>query len=138
MVHALHEARRVLKPDGWLIDLRPMAIHRRVEIWRAGIHQQIGVMREKFDGDLAADAAVAHVLGEGSFRLEKRLKFNCNRSMDSYHEFLDWLNEIVALGGAPPHEWLAKRVERALAEKRGRYKVVVSAPLKLQLLKKLE
>lgn len=136
MVHALHEARRVLKPDGCLIDLRPMAIHRRVGIWRAGNHKQIGSMREKFDGDLAADKAVAHVLDEGSFRLEKRLKFNCNRSMDSYHEFLDWLNEIVALGGAPPHEWLVNKVERALAENTGRYKLVVSAPLKLQLLRK--
>jgi hypothetical protein len=134
MVHALHEAQRVLKPEGLLIDLRPMPVHRRVGISRAGIQQQLGTMREKFDGDLAADDAVAQVLREGSFKLEKRIKFNCNRVMDTYNEFKDWLTEFAILGNMPPHDWLLERVKRAITEKPGKYKVVCSGPLKLQVL----
>jgi hypothetical protein len=136
MVHALHEAQRVLKPEGCLIDLRPMAVHRRVGISRAGIVQPIGAMRENFDGDHAADSAVAHVLDEGSFKIEKRLKFNCNRVMDTFDEFKEWVNNFVTLSNNPPHEWLLERVKRNLAEKPGKYKLVVGAPLKLQVLRK--
>jgi hypothetical protein len=136
MVHALHEAERVLKPEGCLIDLRPMHIHRRVGISRAGIYQEIGIMREKFDDDLAADRAVAQVLREGSFKTEKRMEFNCNRVIDSLKEFEDWLNEFTVLGNLPPQDWLLARINRSLAEKPGKPKVVVSGPLKLQLLRK--
>jgi hypothetical protein len=136
MVHALHEAQRVLKPDGILIDLRPKAVHRRVGIARAGIIQPVGSMREKFDDDLAADRAVAQVLRDGLFKIEKRLEFNCNRTMDSYNEFRDWLNEFAFLGNMPPHDWLLERVKRALAGKTGKYKMVAGGPLKLQVLRK--
>ena len=136
MVHALHEARRVLKPDGYLIDLRPIHVHRRVGITRADHYEQIGVMREIFDDDLAADRAVAQVLREGGFKSEKRLKFNCNRVMDSYEEFEDWLTEFTMLGNLQSHDWLLAKAKRAIAEKQGKQKVVVSGPLKLNLLRK--
>lgn len=136
MVHALHEAQRVLKPEGTLIDLRPMAVHRRVGISRAGIVQPIGALREKFDDDHAADNAVAHVLDEGSFKLERRLKFNCTRVMDTFDEFKDWVNEFAILCNIPPQDRLLDKVKRNLVEKPGRYKLVVGAPLKLQVLRK--
>jgi hypothetical protein len=136
MVHALHEAQRVLKPDGRLIDLRPMHIHRRVGISQAGIHHQIGIMREKFDDDLAADRAVAQVRREGSFKLEERIQFNCNRVMDTFKEFKDWLTEFTVLKDMPSHEWLLDKVNRALMEKPGKFKIVCSIPLKLQVLRK--
>ena len=136
MVHALHEARRVLKPDGYLIDLRPIHVHRRVGITRADHYQQLGIMREIFDDDLAADRAVAQVLREGGFKSEKRLKFNCNRVMDSYEEFEDWLTEFTMLGNLQSHDWLLAKAKRAIAETKGKQKVVVSGPLKLNLLRK--
>lgn len=136
MVHALYEAQRVLKPDGRLIDLRPMHNHRRIGISRAGIYQQIGLMREKFDNDLAADRAVAQVLREGSLNTEKCIEFNCNRVMDSFNEFKEWLTEFTVLDHLSSHDWLLERVQRALAEKPGKHKVMCSGPLKLQVLRK--
>src|SRR5512136_213775 len=138
MVHALHEAGRVLKPDGTLIDLRPIHFHRRVGITKADHYEPIGVMREIFDDDLAADRAVAQVLREGAFKTEKRLKFNCNRVMDSYKEFEDWLTEFTKLGNLQSHDWLLAKVKRATAETQSMglpNKIVVSGPLKLNLLR---
>ena len=136
MDHALQEARRVLKPDGYLIDLRPIHSHRRVGISRAGNPRQLGIMREIFDDDLAADRAVAQALQDGVFKLEKHMRFNCNRVMDSYKEFEDWLIEFTMLGNLQSHDWLLARVKRALAETPGKKTVVVSGPLKLNLLRK--
>jgi hypothetical protein len=136
MVHALHEAQRVLKPDGRLIDLRPMHIHRRVGISQAGIYQQIGMMHEIFDDDLAADRAVAQVLREGFFKIEGRIKFNCNRIMDSFPEFKDWLTEFATTDEQASNDRLLKKVKHALAKRTGKKKVVCSGPLKLQVLRK--
>ena len=138
MVHALQEARRVLKPNGILIDLRPMPFHRRVAISRAGQDQFVGVMREKFDGDRAANRAVAEVLREKLFRPGIRLQFNCNRATDSVEEFQEWLDEFTRLGNLPSHDWLLKRLEQAWRGKSGKAKIVVSGPLKLQVLRKVE
>lgn len=93
-------------------------------------------MREIFDDDLAADRAVAQVLREGAFKTEKRLKFNCNRVVDSYKEFEDWLTEFTMLGNLQSHDWLLAKAKRAIAETKGKQKVVVSGPLKLNLLRK--
>ncbi len=136
MVHALHEAQRVLKPDGCLIDLRPMHIHRRVGISQAGIYQQIGMMHEIFDDDLAADRAVAQVLREGSLKIEGRIKFNCNRVMDSFHEFRDWLTEFATTDEQASNNRLLEKVSHVLEERSGKKKVICSGPLKLQVLRK--
>src|SRR5258708_34087586 len=72
MVHALQEARRVLKPGGILIELRPAPIHRRVWITRGGGDQLLGAMSEVLDDDRAANQAVAEVLRSGLFTREWR------------------------------------------------------------------
>lgn len=136
MVHALSEAQRVLKPDGILIDLRPAAVHRRVGVADAGRYQPLGAMREKFDDDHAANRAVADVVRKGLFKAEGHSRFACSRVMDSLDEFQDWIDEFVKLAKVPSHDWLVRRVERALEVKRGRLKIVVSGPLVLRVLRK--
>lgn len=138
MVHALHEAWRVLKPNGLMIDLRPAPVHRRVAVARAGRHRPLGAMREKFDDDLAADRAVAHVVRDGLFNADVRIRFGCNRTMDSLDEFQEWIDEFVQLGNLSPHTWLVRRVERALNVKGSKPKIVVSGPLVLRVLRKSE
>jgi hypothetical protein len=138
MVHALHEAQRVLRPDGLLVDLRPAAVHRRVGVIQAGRYRPLGAMRETFDDDRAADCAVTQVEGEGRLKAEGRAVFACNRIMDSLDEFQEWLADFVKLGNLPSHDWLVRRVERALDVAGGRARVVVSGPLVLRLLRKQE
>src|SRR5262245_8121050 len=138
MVHALHEARRVLRPSGLLIDVRPAAMHRRVGVMQAERYRPLGVMRETFDNDRAADRAVTEVEREGLFKAERRTVFPCNRTMDSLDEFQEWLADLVKLGKQPSHAWLARRVKRALDVTGGKARVVVSGPLVLRVLRKQE
>lgn len=136
MVHALHEMHRVLKPDGVLVDLRPAAVHRRVGVQVSTGYQALGVMREKFDDDRAANRAVAEVLRRGLFRPGGRWQVGCNRVFDGLDEFRDWLADFVQTGKLPSHDWLLRRVERACARSGGRPRIVVSGPLVLRVLRR--
>jgi|SRR5215813_5377131 len=138
MVHALHEALRVLRPDGLLVDLRPGAVHRRVAVMQAERYRPLGAMRETFDNDRAADGAVMEVEHEGLCKAERRTVFVCNRTMDSFDEFQEWLADFVKLGKQASHDWLVQRVKRALEVTGGNAKVVVSGPVVLRVLRKQE
>lgn len=136
MVHALHEAHRVLKSNGLLLDLRPAAVHRRVGLAQADVYRLQWVMRESFEDDHAADRAVARVLREGLFKAEARTGSACYRVMDTFDEFQDWLTDFVTRGKCPSHDWLVQRLERALAALDGKAGIVVSAPLVLRVMRK--
>src|SRR5262245_3115769 len=138
MVHALHEAQRVLRPNGLLVDLRPATAHRRVGLTQAGRYRQLGIMREKFDNDRAADRAVTEVQREGWFKGEGRTRFACVRMLDILEDFQEGLAEFTKLGKLPSHEWLVQRVKRALDATDGAARIVVTGPLVLRLLRKQE
>src|SRR5262245_55044047 len=136
MVHALHEAQRVLRPDGLLVDLRPDAVHRRVGVTHADRYRLLGVMRETFDDDRAADRAVTQVEREGQVTAEGRTVFACNRIMDRLDDFQEWLADFDKLGKPPSHDWLIRRVKQALDVTAGKAQIVVSGPLVLRVLRK--
>jgi hypothetical protein len=138
MVHALYEAHRVLRRNGLLIDLRPAAEHRRVGITQADGYSWLGVMREKFDDDRAADRAVRQVESDGRFKAEGRTQFTCQRIMDTLDEFQGWLTDFVSRDKLPSHEWLVRRVERELNMTNRKTRIVVSGPLFLRALRKQE
>jgi len=137
MVHALHEAKRILQPNGILFDLRPMPVHRRIGIRSDAGYQEIGVMRESFEDDYLANRAVKQVLRDGLFKSEKYAEFNCNRVMDTFKEFHAWMADFVDLGRMPSQNKLLKRVEQAYYETSSKKKIIVSAPLMLRLLRNL-
>jgi SAM-dependent methyltransferase len=137
MVHALREVHRVLKPNGILIDLRPAAKHRRVGLGVGKRWQSVGVMRETFEDDWAANRAVREVLRLGLFRRQGRSEFNSDRVMDSTEDFRAWLDEFTQLGGLPSHEWLIKRLEHAQKTLSTRRKITVRGPLIMGVMKKL-
>ncbi len=138
MVHALEEAWRVLRPEGLLLDLRPAMVHRKVGVAGQDGPLEVGVMRERFDDDLAADRAVAGALRRGLFRRVHRSRVPCVRRMDTLDEFEAWLAEFVRLGKFSSHAWLAKKVERAV-KNAGEHAagIFVSAPLALDVLLKV-
>ena len=138
MVHALHEARRVLKPKGLLIDLRPAVAHRKVGVLQAGHYQHLGTMRETFDNDYAANQAVTEVVRQGLFQAPRRLRFDCQRTMDNLAEFRAWLDEFVRLDKLPSHDWLLQKVGEALHVGNRKMKIIVQGPVDLRVLKKSE
>jgi len=136
MVHALHEAQRMLQPNGILFDLRPAPVHRRVGIHSDAGYREIAVMRENLEDDYFANRAVKHVVREGLFKSEKYTEFNCNRVMDSLKEFRIWLLDFVERGN-PAQNSLLERVELAYPVIHGKKRIIVSAPLMLRRLRNL-
>ena len=85
MVHALSEARRVLKPGAILIDLRPLARNRRVEVELAAARLQIGEIdsANTFADHVVADDTLRSAQAAGQFRLEHRASFELLTDMDT-------------------------------------------------------
>jgi hypothetical protein len=136
MVHALHEANRVLKQGGALIDLRPAPVHRGVGIESNGDFTLIAKLNEKFDEDYAANRAVGEVIRAGILKAESRFQFDCKRVMGSLKDFHLWMDDFIATAGLPSQESLIQKVERAYKSTSGRKRIVVRAPLILRVLRK--
>jgi len=136
MVHALREAHRVLRPDGILVDLRPAPVHRRVGLGQGRRWRLVGVMREEFDEDRAADRAVAQALREGLFRRGARAEFLLDREMDTMDDFRAWLAEFGQRRMLADHEWLIRRLARMRAGAEAT--IVGRGPVMLQVLRKVE
>ena|SRR5438105_9568249 len=137
MVHALHEAHRVLRPNGLLLDLRPASVHRRVGVAQDDGYRLSWIMRETFEDDRAADRAVAQVVSEELFKLDARVRFPCYRVMDTLDEFQEWFSDFVNKNLLQSHEWLVRRLERTLDKSPSKTGIVVSAPLVLRILIKI-
>jgi hypothetical protein len=137
MVHALHEAQRVLQPNGILFDLRPAPVHRRVGIQSDGKFQEVAVMREYLEDDYVANRAVKQILREGLFKSEKYVQFNCNRILNRLSDLREWLTDFADRGGGPMEKSLLAKVERVYENTPGRKKIIVHAPLMLRRLRNL-
>jgi hypothetical protein len=74
MVHALEEIRRVLVPDGVLIDVRPLADNWRVDVVSLREIRRTGRVEDlpaQTNGDLASNEAMKEVEKRGWFRREQ-------------------------------------------------------------------
>jgi len=136
MVHALTEAHRVLKPNGILMDLRPAAKHRRAGLGEGKHWKRVGVMRENFDDDIAADRAVKQVIRDDLFQQESLIEFDLDRVMDTLQDFHAWLDDFD-VEKLPSHDWLYQKVERALEKKPAGTKIAVRGLMRLRVLKKI-
>lgn len=96
MVHALSEIRRVLIPDGILIDLRPMLDRWHVEVVSARETNVIGRVND-FEVGLADDTAANHAMAQaelhGWFIREREEFFPFVYSWDTPTEMEEWLAE---------------------------------------------
>lgn len=137
MVHALREAHRLLKADGILMDLRPTLQHRRVGLADRKSWQLVGVMREKFIDDRAANRAITKVMRAGLFRCEACIEFEFDRVMDTIEDFLPWLDEFVQRDKAPSHDWLVKRLEQGQHKASKKVKIEVHGPVMMRVMRKL-
>jgi hypothetical protein len=142
MVHALRQARRVLKTDGYLLDLRPVPVHRRVGIECDGSYQQVAVMEEKVDDHHAANRAVKEMEKAGLLKLMSRTRFDCTRRMDRFKEFQTWLQEPARLRKLRSPERLLEKLKEALQStsrtrsSHKRIRIIVHGPIDLRVLVK--
>lgn len=94
MVHALSEIRRVLFPNGFLIDLRPILSHWPVEVVSARDFHETGNIQDLPLGladDWAANRAMAEAQQNGWFTREEEEFFPFYYSWDSPSEMEEWV-----------------------------------------------
>lgn len=102
MVHALDKIRRVLVPDGILIDIRPLSDDWSVEVVSERVVQEIGYVNHlpaQVDADVASNEAVKEAESRGWFRREQEELFPFFYSWDTpseMEEFIadEWLDSI--------------------------------------------
>jgi SAM-dependent methyltransferase len=114
MVHALREIRRVLKPDGILIDIRPMMDRWRVGVTSARESRETGRVQDFAAGladDAAANRAITQAAENGWFSSDRQEFFSYSYSWDTPGEMEEWIDteweDFVALNEE------AKRTTRA-------------------------
>jgi hypothetical protein len=96
MVHALDEIRRVLVPDGILIDLRPIMDRWPVEVASARAVVETGRLHDSLEGleeDAAANRAIAQAEQNNWFQREMEQFFPYYYSWDTPSEMEEWANE---------------------------------------------
>jgi hypothetical protein len=96
MVHALDEIRRVLIPDGILIDLRPILDHWSIEVVSAREIRETGRMLDFPSGvadDEAANQSIARAAQNGWFTREQEEFFSFIYSWDTPKEMEEWIEE---------------------------------------------
>lgn len=96
MVHALSEIHRVLVPDGYLIDLRPLLNRWPVEVFSSRENRQTGRIQDLPLGladDGAANRSMLQAEENGWFRREAETYFPYYYSWDSPSEMEEWIAE---------------------------------------------
>jgi SAM-dependent methyltransferase len=112
MVHALMEIRRLLRPDGSLIDIHPVLeapfveVHSGDEVSFAEAHPGY----EEYDQDLhQAEDALAKIVERGMFALEASREFGCSTYGSSVTELRDFMAKTGAYDTRPVDESVAAR-----------------------------
>jgi hypothetical protein len=96
MVDALSEIRRVLVPDGILIDMRPLADRWPVEVASSrGVTEsgRVEDLPEQIGGDVASNQAMQDVESRGWFRRESEKYFPFFYSWDTPSELERFVDE---------------------------------------------
>jgi hypothetical protein len=96
MVHALEEIRRVLKPDGVLIDIRPLAERWHIEVTSARQTSETGRvddLPDQVDADLAANEAMRQAELRGWLQREREAYFPFFYSWDAPSEMEEFIAE---------------------------------------------
>ncbi len=94
MVHALSEIRRVLVPDGILIDLRPVLDRWQIEVLSAREVRETGRVQDFSIGladDEAANRTVSQASNNGWFTRDQEEFFSYDYSWDTPSEMEEWI-----------------------------------------------
>jgi len=103
MVHALEGIRRLLRPDGSLIDIHPVLGAPLVEVHRGdGVAFAESSPSYDYEEDLRhAEAALARIVERGMFVTDRSHEFDFLTYGSSVAELRDFMAEVGAYDGRP-------------------------------------
>jgi hypothetical protein len=95
MVHALQNARRLLKPDDIVIEVHNLPIPPVIEVHSATSIFKVGWLLDKTDFEFERSAfnALFQVIENGEYVLEDQRDFPFNTQVDNLEELTCWLDQ---------------------------------------------
>ncbi len=133
MVHALHEAWRVLLPQGILIDLRPLCADAPLEIVGAASVELAGVvdMSPDIADEIAADQAIDSVVSDGIFKKIQLDHFDFAYYWETVADMLAdldeyWKTEVILRAG------VIRRARALFKKYQPQARVRLRMPMKLE------
>jgi hypothetical protein len=93
MVHALKQTHRILRPNGFLINIHDLPAPQVIEVHKHDAINKVGWLldREDMDSTRSALNALAQVVTDGDFLLEDERDFAYNIYADGLPELQEWL-----------------------------------------------
>ncbi len=117
MVHALEQIRRLLRPDGILVDIHPVPEGPTIEAYQGDRLLFSERKRETCsERGLHAENALAQVVRRGLFIVERRMEFDFQTYASSVHELRAYWGERNAYDDYPKDEAMVAREEVLYAQ----------------------
>ena len=117
MVHALEEIRRLLKPDGYLVDIHPVRKAPLIKIHRGNdlLFDEPDPGYDYDEGLRHADEALDEVVQRGSFLIERTNEFELVTHAASVAEMRDYWAKYGAFDDEPKDDAILTRQNDAYA-----------------------
>jgi hypothetical protein len=137
MVHALKKTHRLLKPDGLLIDIQPTPTPQTVEVHSDGRASEAGKLGHRQDWALhkQAHAALAQVVEEGLFVVEREINFPFLYHADTLVTLRNWLAENWE--NSILDDETGRRVEELLASAGAGSVAIIREPVRMMRLRQV-
>jgi len=131
MVHALLHTHKVLRPNGWLINVHDLPAPHGIEFRGGNVIQKVGWLMDKddFENERKAFYALAQVVEDHFFELEEEQEFDYNIYIDGLEEFREWLADWWTSAILP--EGVKQRLEVLIQNADQPIKIVLKSPARM-------
>ncbi len=139
MVHALNESWRVLRNDGWLIDIRPYSLSPPVEV----IIDEAVLIAGPIDSsagvpdDEASDRAIQEVVENGAYSKSEAGSFKFAYYWDTLEHMKDYIEERGSDSTHLPKRTL-DQAARLVSESKSWIQIRIRSDMKIVRYKKLD
>ena len=117
MVHALEKIKRLLKPDGYLIDIHPVRAAPLIKVYQGKdlLFAESDPGYDYDEGLMRADEALEQVVRRGLFRIEGSSEFELITYASSVAEMRDYWAKYGAFDDEPKDETIVARQDEVYA-----------------------
>jgi hypothetical protein len=117
MVHALEEIRRLIRPDGFLIDIHPIRKAPLIKVVKGNdvLFVESDPGYDYDEGLMHADEALEEIVRRGSFRIEGENEFEVVTYASSVAEMRDYWKKYGAFDDEPKDDAIVTRQNEVYA-----------------------